>query len=670
MKLSQTKVELLAPAGKWNTLVAVIEAGADAVYLAGKRFNMRMHRSDFNFTDEQLAQAVEYTHERNVKIYVTVNNLISNVEMDGLSDYLKYLHEINVDAIIVHDLGVINVVNDLGLDIPMHASTMMNVHSVEMATELKNLGVSRIITSRDISLSQVKEIGEKGDIETEYFVHGDMCVSQSGQCHSSGVIFGKSANRGECMKPCRWKYSIVESKSGEEIGGLPNGYLLAMKDMCMFQHIPELIQSGVSSFKIEGRMRHEDFLRPIISLYRKAIDDYLGSPFTYWHKVEDFEKLYKDRVRDFTTSMAFSHATSNVFDYTGSREPLFLSSGAKEKKLTTDDLNENPFETFQDNRPAVKKLLAVKVSNINAVKKTLNAGADYVYLGAEVSPVRGEGWTKEVLYDAVNMAHDMGRKIFFGTPRICTSRELLEIEWLFDIATEKGADGVLVHNLGALQCAKQFNLNIIADFSFNILNIDAIKMLEKLGAKRVTSSIEASFNDLYGLAGDSTLPVECIVHGPLPGMILEHCLPAMLVTKTNAKSGCRLPCRYIGYALKDEKGEIRQIEVDQYCRNHIMLAADLCVLPYLNSFLMTDVEVFRIEAQYYTEELVGTVVNQYRKRMDLLIENPEVFCPLPESEWHSLVEKSPKSLSLCSYSQNVTHSRSTLEVMKKAIQSS
>ena len=159
MKLSQTKVELLAPAGKWEVLVAVIEAGADAVYIAGKRFNMRMHRSDFNFTDEQLALAVEYAHEQNVKIYVTVNNLVSDAEMSGLYDYLKYLQDIKVDAIIVHDLGVINLVNETKLDIPMHASTMMNVHSVEMATELKGLGISRIITSRDIALYQVQEIG-------------------------------------------------------------------------------------------------------------------------------------------------------------------------------------------------------------------------------------------------------------------------------------------------------------------------------------------------------------------------------------------------------------------------------------------------------------------------------------------------------------------------------
>ncbi len=667
MKLSDVKIELLAPAGKWEVLEAVIDAGADAVYLAGKRFNMRMHRSDFNFTNEQLALAVEYAHKRNVKIYVTVNNLLGSEEMDGLYGYLRYLRDINADAIIVHDLGIINRVNAMKLTIPMHASTMMNVHSVEMAGVLKGFGVSRIITSRDITLSQVKEIGEKAEIETEYFIHGDMCVSQSGQCHSSGVIFGKSSNRGECMKPCRWKYSIVESKSGEEIGDLPNGYLLAMKDMCMFQHIPELIQAGICSFKIEGRMRHEDFLRPIIALYRKAIDDYLSSPFTYWQKIDEFEEMYKSRVRDFTTSMAFSHATSSVFDYTGSREPLFLSRGAAERKISDDDLEDNPFEAIRGklNR---RKSLAVKVSTITAVKNSLNAGADYIYLGAEISPVRGEGWTKMDLLDAVRMTHDEGKKIMYGTPRICTSRELAEIEWLFEIGMRAGVDGVLVHNLGALQCAKQFDLNIISDFSFNVLNTDSIQMLVKSGIKRVTASIESSFNDLCSLSEHSSVPVECIVHGSLPSMLLEHCLPAMLVTKTNAKSSCRLPCRYINYALKDEKGEIRQIEVDQYCRNHIMFASDLCVLPYLNSFLMTDVEVFRIEGQYYDEGLVETVVGLYRKRMDLLLDNPEVYCPLPETEWDKLVDKSPRGLSLCAYSQDVTRSRSTLEVMKSASQ--
>lgn len=666
MKLSEAKIELLAPAGKWEVLETVVEAGANAVYLAGKQFNMRMHRSDFNFTNEQLAQAVEYAHNHKTKIYVTVNNLLSGKDIVNLRDYLKHLNEINVDAIIIQDLGVIDILRELDLDIAMHASTMMNVHSTEMANELKGLGISRIITSRDISISLVKEIGEKSGLEMEYFIHGDMCVSQSGQCYSSGVLFGKSANRGECMKPCRWKYSMVETKTGQSIGDLPEGYLLGIKDMFMFQHIPELVQSGICSFKIEGRMRHKDFLKHVVETYRKAIDDYLDSPFTYLTNVKDYEDLYSERVRDFTTSLAFSHATSNTFEYSGIREPLFLSRGSTEKRLTIDDLSSNPFEMANGN-PVNKKKLAVKVSTIDAVRKSISAGADYVYLSGEISQSRGEMWTKKQLKEAVEYVHKAGKKIAWGTPRICMPRELSEVEWLFEKAVEFGVDGVLVQNLGALQYARRFGLNIISDFSFNSLNINSIKILKELNTSRITASLESSFNDLYLLAKNASLPVECIVHGPLPGMLLEHCLPAMLATKSNAKGTCRLPCRYINYALKDEKGEVRPIEVDQHCRNHIMFATDLCVLPYLNSFLMTNIEVLRIEAQYYEDDLVEEVVMMYRKRMDLLMDNPGVFYPLPEPEWQNLVDKSPRDFSLCAYIQEVTESKSTFQVMKAAI---
>ncbi|MDR4506289.1 MAG: U32 family peptidase [Candidatus Scalindua sp.] len=666
MKLSETKIELLAPAGKWGVLEAVIEAGADAVYLSGKQFNMRMHRSDFHFSDQQLALAAEFVHKHNGKIYITVNNILGDSELKRLNHYLAYLQEINVDAIIIQDLAVLYLAREAGIHIPIHASTMMNVHSPEMAIELKKLGISRIITSRDITISQVKEIGRKSGLEMEYFIHGDMCVAQSGQCYSSGVIFGKSANRGECMKPCRWKYDIVETTSGQTIGDLPKGYLLAIKDMCMFQFIPELIQSEICSFKIEGRMRHESFLKPLVSLYRRAINEYLDSPFTFSSKIEEFESLYTSRVRDFTTSMAFSHTTPSSFDYTGEREPLFLSRGAVEKSLTSADLPHNPFEIPFGNRNR-EKYLAVKVSTFDAVKKSLAAGADYVYVSGEISPARGEIWTKRTLEEATRIVHDAGKKIAWGTPRICMSRELSEVEWLCELASNIGVDGILVQNLGALSYARDFGLNIISDFSFNILNTCAIKILEQSGVSRVTASMESSFNDIFSLARDSTLPIECIVHGSLPSMLLEHCLPAMVVTKSNSKGICRLPCRYMGYALKDEKGEIRPIEVDQYCRNHIMFSTDLCVLPYLNSFVKTEVEVFRIEAQYYNEVFVETVVRLYRNRLDQCMDNPDIFYPIPESEWEGFMEKSPRGLSLCAYAQDVTKSRSTLEVMKTSI---
>ncbi len=221
---------------------------------------------------------------------------------------------------------------------------MMNIHNAESVLTLKELGVRRIVTSRDISLAQVKEIHEKTGIEVEYFVHGDLCVCQSGQCYTSGVLFGKSANRGECMKPCRWNYTLVESASGQPIGDLPSGHLLAMKDLCLLRHIPDLIQAGVCSFKIEGRMRHADFLREVVGIYRKSIDAYFENPATYYLNATEYEQLYNHRVREFTTSMAFTPSSANLVDISGSREPLFLGRAAKETTLTREDIYNNPFD--------------------------------------------------------------------------------------------------------------------------------------------------------------------------------------------------------------------------------------------------------------------------------------------------------------------------------------
>src|SRR3990172_10717264 len=419
MELSETKIELLAPAGRWDALKAVIEAGADAVYIDGKRFNMRLHRSDFNFTDEQITEAVRFAHEREVKLYITVNNLLCNDELDEVSYFLNFLSEIQVDAVIIQDLGILHLIRKMGIPLPIHISTMMNIHNIESALTMKELGVRRIVTSRDISLAQVKEIQEKTGIEVEYFVHGDLCVCQSGQCYASGMLFGKSANRGECMKPCRWNYTLVESISGQPIGDLPSGYLLAMKDMCLLRHIPDLIHAGVCSFKIEGRMRHADFLKEVVSIYRKAIDSYIDDPAAYYLNSTEYEQLYNHRVREFTTSLAFTPASASVVDISGSREPLFLSRAAKEFSLTKEDIYNNPFETqttediekekitdFQTENADTCPRLSVKVTSMNALKAALDEGADCVYISGEVSPLRKQFWTKASYQEACKRVHD------------------------------------------------------------------------------------------------------------------------------------------------------------------------------------------------------------------------------------------------------------------------
>ncbi len=666
MRLSEIRLELLAPAGKWDVLKAVIKAGADAVYLGGKRYNMRLHRKDYNFDHEELSRAAEFVHSRGKKLYVTVNSLLSPQEVDELPGYLEFLESIDVDAIIVQDLAVISVARELGLNLPMHASTMMNVHSVGMARELAGLGISRVITSRDINLAQVKEIHEKAGVEVEYFVHGDMCAAQSGLCYSSGVLFGKSANRGECMKPCRWNYTLVENSSEENLAGLSSGHFLAIKDICLLNYLPELVHAGVSSLKIEGRMRHADFLKEIVSIYRRAIDSYLSSPFTYYVEEDAFERLYSQRVREASTCSAFSTPNASAFDYSGRREPLFFSRAAREEALSVEDMWVNPFEDDLNGngKGYSKKSLAVKVGSLEAVRKALEGGADYIYLSGEVSPSRGQRWTLDSLVEARWLVHQAGKKLAIGTPRVATGKELMEVEWLLEKAKAIGIDAVLVQNLGTMRLARECSLPIIADYSFNITNPRSAWVLGELGAGRVTASPELSYRELCELAESSPVGVECLIHGPVVGMTLEHCLPSLIMGGNSGKEVCRLQCRNNSYALKDELGEVRPIEVDQYCRNYILLSKDLCVLPYLSSFLRSKVDSLRIEAQYYADNVVGLITEAYRWHMDFLVNNPQDGDPLLRGYWELLLELFPRGLGLGAYKKGISKSRSTLEVMK------
>ena len=678
MIASKENIELLAPAGRWEAFTAVIDAGADAVYIGGKRFNMRMHRSDFNFTDEQMLEAVKYAHARNVKLYITVNNLLGDAEVKDAGYFLEYLQEIGVDAIVIQDLGMLHLVKQLGISLPVHISTMMNVQNTATAITLKELGVRRVVTSRDVSLAQAKEIREKSGLEIEYFVHGDLCISQSGQCYASGVLFGKSANRGECMKPCRWNYSVVESSSGLPVGDLPPGYFLAIKDLCLLKSIPDLVYAGICSFKIEGRMRHTDHLREIVGIYRKAIDAYFDNPSAYYMNSTEYEQLYNHRVRDFTTSLAFSTSSASLVDASGNREPLFLSRAAKESSLTIEDVYDNPFESQtmesaeneeannNGGKNAHKNIphLSVRVGSMNAFKAALNNGADRIYLHGEFSPLRQQFWTKSSFREACSMAHDAGKAIGFCTPRIATEQEMADVRWLFEQASTLKADYVLVHNLGALRLAKEFGLTALADYSLNVLNTKALRLLQELGASGMTASFESSLHHLEQLALADSLPVECIVHGPVPGMVLEHCVPAMVTSKSHKKDHCRQVCRYIGYALKDERGEIRPIEVDQYCRNHLLLARDICALPYLHAFVQTGAKVFRIEAQYYDDSLVGILVGMYAKYLGIIQDQPYLPLPIQEHDWNTLAEKSPREFNLGGYARDIIHSRSTVKVMQ------
>ncbi|HWR40560.1 MAG TPA: U32 family peptidase [Patescibacteria group bacterium] len=610
MLLTPDSVELLAPAGTWDALAAAVDAGADAVYLGGKRFNMRQHRTDVNFDDEKLRKAVEFAHSRNVRLYITVNNLISSTEIDVLRGYLTLLENIQPDALIIQDPALLQLTREMGLTIPLHASVMMNTHNEHAVRTLQEYGITRVVANREMTLSQLRLLKERTGIEVEYFVHGDMCISHSGQCIHSGVLFGQSSNRGRCLKPCRWPFQLVDDRSDEVFDAAQTGpYKLAMKDMCMYTALPELIQSGVCSFKIEGRMRTPDFVHRIVRIYRRAIDRYLADPTGYCMDPEDWRELYDYRSRDFSTCYALGNPGASSIGYDGSREPRFFSQAVREADITSTPLPLQP----KDSRPAQASTLAVRVADPAGVAAACANGAQIIYAGGEAfHPYHP--WTLAELETAAAEAAAKGARLIVTTPRITMERECGELEQMLHNVEKTGCHGLLVSNSGMLRLARQLtSLPVQADLSFNLFNHLTAAWLQDNGAAKATVSLEATYEQISQMSHTSPIPLEVIVHGAMEAMILDHCL---LTASLNPGESCHELCRSRQYALLDTAGQKHRIRIDQYCRNHILFARDLCLLPHLAALSAAGISHYRIEAQHYTPEQAGLVTRMYHQELE------------------------------------------------------
>lgn len=293
------KPELLAPAGAWEALVAAVENGADAVYLGGKSYNAR--ESAGNFDDQELIRAIEFAHVRGVKLYVTVNTLLADQELPGAARFLHFLQRAGADAAIVQDAGLLRLARQVIPELPLHASTQMTVHNLPAAQLLRQAGVERIVAARELSLKAINDIIRWGGVEVETFVHGALCVGYSGQCLLSSMIGGRSGNRGRCAQPCRLPYVLVDEKNRPAVDPAVAGeYLLSPRDLNMSRHLPDLIRAGITSLKIEGRMKRPEYVATVVRIYRSLLDraaaggDFAVTP-------EEAGELAQIFNRDFTT---------------------------------------------------------------------------------------------------------------------------------------------------------------------------------------------------------------------------------------------------------------------------------------------------------------------------------------------------------------------------------
>ena len=305
------KPELLAPAGNMEKLKMALLYGADAVYLGGKAFGLRAFGG--NFTNEELQEAVDFAHKLGKKIYVTVNIFPHNSDIAKLPAYLTFLNEIKVDAVLVADLGVFTLAKEYAPDVELHISTQANNTNWAAVNAWAELGASRVVLAREMSLEEVKEIREKCSVELEMFVHGAMCISYSGRCLMSNYLTGRDANRGSCAQPCRWNYALVEEKRpGQYFPVLEDErgtYIFNSKDMCLLPYLPDVIASGVDSLKIEGRMKSVHYAASVVKAYREAIDSYFAASEQFEVKKEWVEELDKVSHRAYTTGFYYGRPT-------------------------------------------------------------------------------------------------------------------------------------------------------------------------------------------------------------------------------------------------------------------------------------------------------------------------------------------------------------------------
>lgn len=307
---TRQKPELLAPAGNLEKLKFAIHYGADAVYIGGQQFGLRSKAG--NFTFEEMREGVEFANKYGAKVYVATNIIAHNENLEGAHDYFKKLYEVGISAVIVADPALIQACRDAAPELEVHISTQASIANWKTVEFWKNEGVPRVVLAREVSVEEIREMKEKVDIEIEAFIHGAMCISYSGRCVLSNHMTARDANRGGCAQSCRWKYDLFEDGTDGEIAVSEQAdeqYTMSSQDLSMVEHLPDLIEAGVDSLKIEGRMKSIHYVATVVNVYRKIIDTYFEDPDNYQIDPDWIDEIWKAAQRSLTTGFYFNEPT-------------------------------------------------------------------------------------------------------------------------------------------------------------------------------------------------------------------------------------------------------------------------------------------------------------------------------------------------------------------------
>ncbi|MBK5262734.1 MAG: U32 family peptidase [Peptostreptococcaceae bacterium] len=583
------KIELLAPAGNFEIFSGIIDSKCDAIYFGGQRMNMRMIRTGYNFTDEELKEAVLMANEKGKATYITVNNLLDSEEAESVKEYLHYLSEIKATGIIIQDFATLSSANAMKLNMEIHASVMMNVHNLEMIKALEKHGVSRVVLPREATLAEASYFHSNSNMELEYFTHGDMCVAHGGQCYYSSMLFGMSSNRGKCLKPCRWGFEGEGNQS----------YPLAVKDMSMIGNLPEMIQAGITSFKIEGRMREKDFIVNLINQYGEVLDHYMEDPVGYSFKTQE-EWIYEHRKRDLSTAYAFGNpGMSNIntrYEGTGK----FYSTGkmfsTSTQECPVDSTQIATLKTIFSDKNSTPVKLSVRVEDMAQAKLSIEEGVDRIYLASDVFQPKRPFTIPEIK----RLAEIKGStELFLSTPRMMDAVQFDRYrQWFTNLLgapgipggskKKHGIDGLLVTNLGAIEAFKEYGLKMVGDYSLNIFNKHAARFFINEGLSEITPSIELPGRELHKLLKEN-IPFEVITHGRLTSMYMAYDL--------YTAHGVDL-CEQL--IFENEAGQYL-IKRDVFGKSHLIMQKHYTLLPVAGRLNQASV---RIEAQM---ETVGTL---------------------------------------------------------------
>lgn len=660
-------MELLAPAGEFDSLVMAVQNGADAVYAGGNMFSAR--RSAVNFDLAELTRAVDYCHLRGVKLYLAVNTLVKEFELVDLCRYLEQIYRIGVDAVIVQDMGVLRLIRKFLPELPVNGSTQMTVNSAAGVRELERLGVKRVVLARELSAKEIASIRAETKAELEVFVHGALCMSYSGQCLMSSMLGGRSGNRGACAQPCRLPYTLLEN--GKAVGKtLP---LLSPKDLCLARRLDEVKACGADSLKIEGRMKSPEYVGMVTRVYRAALDGEVserdvenmlrffsrgGSSCGYFdgrkfRAMMDYgqsAKISADKEleKQIRSSVRGEGRQSPVRAEFSARvgEPLSLVLTAEACKAEV--RGESAEEAI--NRPADEERVRAQLAKLGGTPFYLSEakidldGRAAVSVGA-MNALRREAVEKlsEALCEKYRRAEKavelsaLRRSAPSQKPILCVQ---VQNEAQYRAAKRMGADEiylpyslyrtgldkdavcvlpelpregvsldvsdaarVMVNNIGQFETAR--GCKILGGHRLNLFNCEAAQQLAQLGAETLTVSPELNLKEIRQLAESTDVPLEVIGYGRLPLMLMENCV---------IKSAHSCGCKEKSYSLRDRKGIDFPI-VSQDCRNILLNSCPIYMADRMADIKNLQIERIRLCFTVENPDLCCIIIREYQKAL-------------------------------------------------------